>query len=191
MKFSTKVINESGYNEALLGVSLSRNAPIENMPKITEKLANKDGGHNKFLESIVVWLDITAARYWWQQFSTYRVGTSAQSESTMYSLLKQRITISNDNVSSSHFEDGTSTYAIAIVRSLIDMKEFDEAKKCLPESFLQRRIVCTNYKTLRNILLQRSKHRLPEWQGFCVAILQGVEHPELLPDIEDDLPVVL
>ena len=80
-----EVVNESGYTEALLGLSLSHNQPIENMADVALKLASKDGGHNKFLESIYIWLDITAPRFWWQEADTYRLSTK-QSESTMHTM---------------------------------------------------------------------------------------------------------
>lgn len=61
-----QILEESGYNHALLGLSLSYNQPVEKMPGVANRLANKDMAHNKFLESIIVWLDITAMRGWWQ-----------------------------------------------------------------------------------------------------------------------------
>ncbi len=65
------VLEESGYQHALLGLSLSRGITLEHADRVAQRLAGKDGGHNKFLESIAVWMDITAPRYWWQQFDTY------------------------------------------------------------------------------------------------------------------------
>ena len=64
-----RVINESGYEQACLGISLSHHSTLERAKQVALKLAHKDGGHNKFLESIVTWIDVTAARYWWQQLS--------------------------------------------------------------------------------------------------------------------------
>jgi len=75
-----KILEEAGYKHALYGISLSYNKDIENMEKVSKSLCKLDGGHNKFLESIVVWLEINAARYWWQEFDTYRVGITKQSE---------------------------------------------------------------------------------------------------------------
>jgi len=83
LNMHTRVIKEAGYEEALLGLSLSFNADLERMPKRAEKLAPLDKGHNKCLESIAVWLDVRAPRYWWQEYDTYRVGVTKQSESTM------------------------------------------------------------------------------------------------------------
>ena len=80
---------EAGYEEAILGLSLNKNQPIENMPNVLRRLAHKGGGHSKALESICVWLDITAPRFWWAEFDTYRVGMTKQSQSTIHTLIKR------------------------------------------------------------------------------------------------------
>lgn len=80
MNYNIEILNESGYEEAMLGLSLSFNQPVSNMKGVSDRLYDKDGGHNKFLESVCVWLDITMPRYWWQEFAEYRVGRSSQSE---------------------------------------------------------------------------------------------------------------
>lgn len=98
-RMDVEVIGEYGHDQALLGLGLSfgltsgmsyndlmkdymfgKNEKIIRIIKTAHKLAGKDGGHNKFLESIQLWLDINAPRYWWSEFDTYRVGTSKQSE---------------------------------------------------------------------------------------------------------------
>lgn len=168
-----EILKEAGYEEALLGLSLNKNQPLERMPQVLHKLATHDGGHNKALESIHVWIDITAPRYWWSEFDTYRVGTSKQSESTMHTITKRLLTKEDFEM-----EDVTPT-TLAELNSLInaynyeaqDKDEKDEfffaLKRKLPEGFLQRRVVSTNYKSLRNIYQQRKTHKLPEWDKFC------------------------
>jgi hypothetical protein len=168
-----KILKEEGYNEALLGISLSRNQPLENMPHVAEILHNKDGGHNKFLESISVWLDITAPRYWWQQEATYRIGTTTQSESTMYTILKREL-VQED------FENPISSIILTEINKMIKEGNFEDVKNNLPEGFLQRRIICTNYKTLRNMILQRKNHKLSQWKYFCNHLLENLEHKDLL-----------
>ena len=167
------VLKEAGREEALLGLSLSYNAPIEKMGKVAERLSPKDGGHNKFLESIAVWLDITAPRYWWQQFDTYRVGTSRQSESTMHTWKKFPF-------APDMFTRGTSKVVINMLELMRQQRDFDGIKRNLPEGFLQRRIVFTNYKTLRHIINQRSTHKLEEWEIFCKEVMNQVEYPSYL-----------
>lgn len=102
------VIGESGYEQAMFGMGLSfgltsgmsfkefsESSSIDDqekrkrMTRVLEANASKDGGHNKYLESIQLWFDINAPRYWWSEFDTYRVGTSKQSESTVHTLVKQ------------------------------------------------------------------------------------------------------
>jgi len=169
-----KILNEAGYNEALTGLSLSYNVEdTSSFGQIADKLAGKDGGHNKFLESMVVWIDIDAPRYWWSQFDTYRTGTSKQSESTMHTILKRPL-VQED------FEVPILGIILSRLNMMIEQKEFDEVKNTLPEGFLQRRIVCTNYKVLRSIHKQRFTHKLPQWQKFCNTVLENVEFPEFI-----------
>ncbi len=82
------ILREAGYDEAILGLSLSYGTDIDTAKETAKRLAPKDGGHNKFLESIYLWLDITAPRYWWQEADTYRLSTK-QSESTMHTILRR------------------------------------------------------------------------------------------------------
>lgn len=167
-----KILKEAGREEALLGLSLSYNTDVDRMPRVANHLSHKDGGHNKFLESICVWLDITAPRYWWQQFDTYRVGITKQSESTMHTLLKNPIT-------QDMFCREIPLEVIKYLEKLREEKKFEVLKATLPESFLQRRIVATNYKALRHIYKQRITHKLPEWGQFCTT-LEDLAHPEYI-----------
>jgi hypothetical protein len=178
-----KILKESGYNEALLGVSLSRNQPIENMPKVAQNLFDKQMGHNKFLESIYVWIDIVAPRFWWAEADTYRLSTK-QSESTMYTLNKRHVTKHD-------FEKDISDAMLLEVNKLIDRYnskeiDIDELKNGLPEGFLQRRIWVMSYKTLQNIYLQRKNHRLPQWKYFCSEIKNQLEHSNFLERESND-----
>ena len=172
-----KIISENGYSTALRGLSLNRNQPIDNMMGLSIKLAPKDGGHNKFLESICVWIEITAPRYYYQQLDQYRIGKSSQSESTMNTIMKRQLT-QND------FERPIYNRTLSRLNTLIKVKDFDQLKIELPEGFLQRRIISTNYKTLRNIISQRKNHRLSEWKTFCSEILNQIEHPEFFEDLK-------
>ena len=172
------VLNEAGYDEALLGISLSFNQPIENMPRVATKLAPRDSGHNKFLESIVVWIDIEAPRCWWMEFDTYRVGMTKQSESTIHTILKGYL--AQDN-----FENEIYSCTLEALNADIESKEFQKVKDNLPESFLQRRIVCTNYKTLKNIFVQRANHKLELWRTFIKEVRNQINHPRLLPSLEE------
>lgn len=173
-----KVIKEAGYDEALLGLSLSYNS--EPSERVARNLISRDGGHNKFAESIQVWLDVTAPRYWWQQMDTYRVGVTKQSESTMHTLMMHRL-------EQSDFQGGCDLRILEILNKWRDAGSFSVLKAHLPESFLQRRIVSVNYKTLRNICKQRASHKLPEWQLFIEELMDQLDHPEFLGVTYDDL----
>ncbi len=173
-----KILNEFGYEEAIKGLSLSYNViDVEKMKKVADKLAHKEGGHNKFLESIILWIEIDAPRYWWSQFDTYRIGITKNSESTMHTILKRPLDY-ND------FEDKISVEIIDILNTMIINKEFDMAKAHLPESFLQKRVVCTNYKTLRNIIWQRYDHKLKQWNYFMEEIYDQASYSQFLPILE-------
>ena len=174
-----QVLREEGHYEALLGLSLSYNADFMNMFKRATILSNKDGGHNKFLESIVVWIDISAPRYFWQQFDTYRVGMTKQSESTMHTIMKEPLTQDN-------FEGGCNPDILRILNDRIADKNFEWVKRHLQESFIQRRIVCTNYKCIRNMYNQRRHHKLQEWKEFCNSIVLQLDHPGYITGVFDD-----
>ena len=173
---NVKILKEAGYEEALLGLSLSYNS--EPSERVAQKLAHKDGGHNKFLESIVVWLDVTAPRYWWAQMDTYRVGTTKQSESTMHTLMRRKL-------EQSDFQIGVDPRILEMLNHWRGIGSFIQLKAHLPESFLQRRVVCTNYKTLMNICWQRWDHKLPEWKFFIGALEDQLDHNEFLGNYND------
>lgn len=162
------ILQEAGVAPALQGLALSYNS--EPSMRVANKLAHKQGGHNKFLESVQVWIDITAPRYFWQQFDTYRVGTTKQSESTMHRLMK-------NDISADMFEGGCHFEILPYLQDWYRGGNFDALKKHLPESFLQRRIVNTNYKVLQNMEMQRRGHKLVEWPIFLDAILDQVKFP--------------
>lgn len=154
---------------------------------LAANLAHKQGGHNKFLESLHMTLDIIAPRYWWQEFDTYRVGITKQSESTMHTMMSRELTEDD-------FEGRVTYYVIdelnAIREDYIKAKEegyterahmhFMRMKRILPEGLLQRRIVVANYKTLQNMYYQRRTHRLPEWQMFFNEIKAKFKSSALL-----------
>jgi hypothetical protein len=170
-----EVLDERGYESALLGVSLSYKQDPDRMPEVARRLAHKGGGHNKFLESIVLWLDVTAPRYWWQQFDTYRIGVTKQSESTMHTMTKRPLTQGD-------FEHPVPVAQLAHLNKLIAEKEWKQVKWLLPESFLQRRIVCLNYMALQRMIRQRATHKLEEWQAFIDQILGQIAYPEFLKE---------
>lgn len=180
------VTNEYGKFEALIGLGLSYGLTseysfendmdailFERLKDLSNKLAHKDKGHNKFLESICVWIDITAPRNWWSQFDTYRIGVTKQSESSMHTLMHRHLTQDD-------FEHSIYEPTLDQLNKYIDEKDFTKLKNELPEGFLQRRIICTNYKVLRHIIAQRKNHKLPAWPVFVKNILTQVKNGHYL-----------
>lgn len=181
-----KVLEEHGHDLALRGMAYSfkdRATEVESWweaqrvraEKRAPLLAGKGGGHDKFLESIVVYIDVEASRAWWSEFDTYRVGTTKQSESTMHTLAKRAPTRED-------FEEGTDPYIIDVFKTIwSDVKgDVTKLKMNLPEGFLQRRLVCTNYKVLQNICWQRAGHRLKFWDQFIESVRAQLKRPEYL-----------
>lgn len=181
-----KILEEAGYENALRGMAYSFydnsgdvnewwEGAIQRAEKRAPLLSRKDGGHNKFLESIYLWIDVNATRSFWSEFDTYRVGITKQSTSTMHTLAK-RGPIKSD------FEDGVDPEMFdAFCRSWERNKSnIIKLKENLPEGFLQRRMICTNYKTLRNIIHQREGHRYTRWSHFVDAVILQCQHPEFL-----------
>jgi len=168
-----KVLNDSGYNEAMLGISLNKKKNIDTAKKVSYNLYNKDFGHNKFLEHMYLWLLVKAPRYWWQEADTYRL-SSKNSESTMHTILKRKLTFAD-------FEpDGVSERKLKELNQYVKNKNFLILKKRLNESFLQQRMWVISYKTMRNIIIQRYNHRLPHWKDFCDKIVNNCKNPSYL-----------
>jgi hypothetical protein len=176
-------LNECGYDEAVIGFSLSYNSTFERTIEILPKYAFAKPGENKFLESICVWLDVDAPRFWWSEMDTYRVGMTKQSESSMHTLHKRPL-----EAKDFEFDVGPDwRMDLELLRlAYLDKKiSIDEFKNYLPDGFLQRRIICTNYKTLQNIYAQRHDHRLPQWHYFCDELLVQLDHPEFIKRSEN------
>jgi len=167
-----KILGESGYEAAQLGLSLSYNADLDKMPARMDKLAFKQGGHNGFLELIQVWMDVTAPRFWWQQADRYRL-SSKMSESTMHTLLNRPLMQLDFN------ERIPATWLLGLNQLVLE-KDVEMLKNYLPEGFLQRRVWMCSYKTLQNIVAQRKNHKLPEWQEFCDMLKEQLAHPEFV-----------
>jgi len=161
---------------------------------LMEKL-NKAGGrsHAKFMRFINVCVDITAPRYWWQEFSTYKVGVSMNSCSTMFSILKRPLTL--DDFST----EGLCAYAlrnlndtVACINDLIaDYKavkgdQLLQVKKLLPESYMIKATVQMNYEVLHRMYSDRHNHRLPEWSFWFSEWVKTLPLAELIMEGNDD-----
>lgn len=177
-------IKETGYDEAVLGFSLSYNTSIERVKQILPKYAFGVPGEGKFLEQMLLYVDVTAPRFWWSEADTYRVGTCKQSESTMHTITKKFL-IQDDFEypifveTLNKLNELISEYR-TVTDKIVKAKVFLEIKDNLPEGFLQRRIWMFSYKTLQNIYAQRYNHKLPQWKYFIDTLLSQIEYPEFI-----------
>ena len=155
--------------------------------RLAKALINGGSEHRKFLRQIMVTVDITAPLYWWKEFDTYKVGTTANSTSTMHKLTSKPITIDcfeiDDYDDSLHIGAVPGTgdpYCVGVfTEDFIDFLEnlrlayletndkayWKELVRWLPESWLQTRTVTMNYENLLSIVHQRKHHKLVEWSG--------------------------
>lgn len=148
-------------------------------------LRNAGTDHRKFMRMITVYLDITAPLYWWKEFDTYKVGTVANSCSTMHKIAAKEFTF--DDFSCEHLERRASLTLKKVIDDLNYYREYyislakqnvsgsdTKAKdiwwqmiQLLPSSYNQRRTVMLNYEVLANIYKSRRHHKLDEWHTFC------------------------
>ena len=156
---------------------------------LAKKLIAGGTEHRKFLRQIFLSVDITAPLYWWSEFDTYKVGTAANSTSTMHTLAKQPITPEMFERDDPCIE-GDEEYWQNLCAELEKLRQkynetgdyayFRALKQRLPTAFLQKRTVSMNYEVILNILRQRRNHRLREWARDFVAWARSLPYQELL-----------
>lgn len=164
------------------------------------RLRNAGTDHRKFMRMITVYLDITAPLYWWKEFDTYKVGTVANSCSTMHKIAAKEFTL--DDFSHEHLEKRSMNTLEKVVEDLNYYREYylsmikqnvpgadTRAKELwwqmiqlLPSSYNQRRTVMLNYEVLANMYKSRKDHRLDEWHTLCDYIEQ-LPYSELIRGI--------
>ena len=175
----------------------------DNDHSLMQRLANAGTDHRKFMRMMPVYVRITAPLYWWKEFSTYKVGTVANSCSTMHKIQEKEFTL--EDFSCEHLNRiGTSTLwevidTLNIARNLYleggEYKgEYYEAKdknvwwqmiQLLPSSYNQTRNVMMNYEVLSNIYKSRKDHKLDEWREFCKWIKE-LPYNELIVGEKED-----
>lgn len=159
----------------------------DNDYNLMEKLVSAGTDHSKFMRMITVTVDIVAPLYWWKEFDTYKVGTVANSCSTMHKIHENPLTL--DDFSHEHLDDLSLKWLDEVIVLLNAAREsYTLCKKksfwwqmiqLLPASFNQRRTVQLNYAVLRNIYKARHNHKLDEWHTFCDWI-EDLPHSELI-----------
>ena len=165
----------------------------ENDRRLANGLASSGGDHRKFIRQIFVSVDITAPLYWWKEFDTYKVGTVANSTSTMHKIHAKPFT--REDFSCDRLDEG----GLAMLDQMIaylekERKKFVKDKEdrqpwhnliqLLPTSYNQMRTVTLNYEVLINIYYARRSHKLAEWHTFCDWI-SSLPYADLLIKVKD------
>ena len=165
---------------------------------LMKRLANAGTDHRKFMRMMPVYVRITAPLYWWKEFDTYKVGTVANSCSTMHKIMDKEFTLEDFSV------ERMSDYLLVGVEALIDtlntlrdlyinydkyddpetpkQKIWDSVIQLLPSSYNQTRNVMMNYEVLANIYKSRKDHKLDEWRELCKWI-ESLPFHELMTEV--------
>lgn len=147
--------------------------------------------HRKYLRQIFASMDITAPLYWWKEFDTYKIGTVANSCSTMHKINAKEFVL--EDFSCEHLTPAALSVLGSVIQRLNLARRYYNEKKedentginwrdywwdmiqLLPTSYNQRRTVTMNYENVVNIVKQRTGHKLDEWNDF-VRVLRGLDH---------------
>ena len=164
---------------------------------LMKRLRNAGTDHRKFMRMITVYVDVTAPLYWWKEFDTYKVGTVANSCSTMHKIHAKEFTL--EDFSCEHlFDTPESEFndSMDVLKEVVDILNLYRGHfvknphrkdywwqiiQLLPSSYNQRRTVMLNYEVLANIYKSRRNHKLDEWHVFCEWI-ENLPYSKLITD---------
>lgn len=143
---------------------------------LMKNLAKAGTDHRKFMRMMPVYVRITAPLYWWKEFDTYKVGTTANSCSTMHKIQEKEFDISDFSCEHLFTEEAvvledviiTLNKARAYYNETKDKTWWWQMIQLLPSSYNQTRNVMLNYEVLANIYKSRRNHKLDEWRAFCL-----------------------
>ena len=162
---------DSGYNNGKFEIG-------ENDYDLLRRLTIAGPEHRKWNRMVTVTMDITAPLYWWKEYDTYKVGTVANSCSTMHKIQAKEFTL--DDFSHEHLEEYPKWLLSEVISELNENREdFNRTKdkdywwqmiQLLPTSYNQKRTVHLNYEVLGSMYHQRRHHKLTEWLEFCDTI---------------------
>ena len=172
---SDSVFFEGGYSLGLHDIDLMK------------RLRDAGTDHRKFMRMIIVYVDITAPLYWWKEFDTYKVGTVANSCSTMHKIHDKEFTL--EDFSHEHM----NKYSLNVLKEVIRQMNYCRNEylssddkdlwwqmiQLLPTSYNQLRTVMLNYEVLANMYKSRKNHKLDEWHDFCDWI-ESLPYSELI-----------
>lgn len=165
---------------------------------LMNRLRNSGTDHRKFMRMITVYVDITAPLYWWKEFDTYKIGTVANSCSTMHKIAAKEFTL--EDFSHEHlFTEENLRYevepdSLKLLNTIINalnayrlayLEEGDKSIwwqmiQLLPSSYNQRRTVMLNYEVLANIYKSRKNHKLDEWSVGFMEWIESLPYSELI-----------
>ena len=175
--------SDSEFNTSMFELAIG-----ENDYKLMTALRDAGTDHRKYMRMITVYLDITAPLYWWKEFDTYKVGTVANSCSTMHKIHAKEFTM--DDFSNEHLVlwdvDNNVHIPMGCLQDTINVlnacrEKYLETKdkmywwqmiQLLPTSYNQKRTVMLNYEVLANMYKSRKHHKLDEWRNFCEWVKQ-------------------
>lgn len=162
---------------------------------LMKRLRNAGTDHRKFMRMITVYLDITAPLYWWKEFDTYKVGTVANSCSTMHKIAAKEFMLddfSHEHLSCIDIGGGVGSPYRLLQQTIMMLNEcrtlylqtndkeyWWQMIQLLPNSYNQKRTVMLNYEVLANIYKSRRNHKLDEWVEFCKWI-ETLPYSELI-----------
>lgn len=159
------------------------------MTSLMKRLAAAGNDHGKFLRMINVTVDVEAPLYWWKEFDTYKVGTVANSCSTMHKIQAKEFTL--EDFSTDHLSQTNLIIMKMVVDALNnarldflsqkDKRDWWQMIQLLPSSYNQKRTVQLNYAVLKNIYHARRNHKLDEWHTFC-HFIESLPHSELITE---------
>lgn len=168
---------------------------------LMKRLIKSGTDHRKFMRMIPVYVDITAPLYWWKEFDTYKVGTVANSCSTMHKIAEKKFTL--DDFSHEHLTDDFAlsnadspinamdhiVHCLNLCRSLYletkDKTYWWQMIQLLPSSYNQKRSIMLNYEVLANMYKSRKNHKLDEWRDFC-KWMEDLPFSYLIKEKEND-----
>lgn len=171
----------------------------ENDLKLAKQLVKAGTDHSKFMRMINVTCDITAPRYWWTEFDTYKVGTVRDSCSTMHTIAKKEFAV--DDFSHEHLYDENTNPTvykspITVIKNLCECLNYYRERylrtkskedwwqliQLLPQSYNQKATVQLNYQVLRNMYHARKNHKLDEWRTFCEWVKDELPYSNLITE---------
>ena len=166
----------------------------ENDLSLAVRLCKSGSDHRKFVRQIFVSVDINAPLYWWKEYDTYKVGTVANSCSTMHKIHSKPFSM--DDMSVDRMDEASKAVMQTVIDRLEALRlEYNETKdkslwysmiQLLPSSYNQMRTCTLNYETLINIHHARRSHKLDEWHVFCAWIESLPYAKELITGIYDE-----